>query len=112
MTMLACTGADLSLDTFVVSPGSSLREALALQHRIRHGLLVVVDGEGVVAGTVSDDAIRRAVLDGRALDVPVVEVMTSDPVVVPAGASDAEIVGVLQAHRVRSVPLVDADGRL
>jgi dTDP-glucose pyrophosphorylase len=95
----------------VVKPGDALRVA---HDRIRadgRGLAVVVGRGGKVAGTVTDGAVRRAVLGGIGLDAPVEQVMSRRPVTSPKRASKRETRALLHRHRLRAVPIVDG-GRL
>jgi dTDP-glucose pyrophosphorylase len=77
----------------------------------RLGVLVVVGPGRELLGTVSDASLRRAVLAGKDLDTPVEQIMSRQPVLADDRATDDEIVGLLQTHRLRSIPRV-ADGRL
>jgi acetoin utilization protein AcuB len=111
----------MSADVWSVQPGDSLAHALRLtrEHRIRH-LPVVHDGE--LAGIVSDrdirlampspltvaDADRAAFLEGTQVE----QVMTRE--VITAGLLDTveDAAKLLCRHRIGSLPVVDAHGRL
>jgi acetoin utilization protein AcuB len=111
----------MSVDVTSVQPGDSLAHALRLtrEHRIRH-LPVVNDGE--LAGIVSDrdirlampspltvaDADRAAFLEGTKVE----RVMTRE--VITAGLLDTveDAAKLLCRHRIGSLPVVDAHGRL
>ncbi|MGH6954496.1 MAG: CBS domain-containing protein, partial [Alphaproteobacteria bacterium] len=47
---------------FVLSPGASIREAMALIDRNRGGIALVADEAGRLLGTITDGDIRRAML--------------------------------------------------
>jgi len=98
------------LDDLVVRPTDTLATAF---HRLRaagRGLVLVVDGDGLV-GTLTDGAVRRAALDRPSLDVPVGDVVSRRPVVLDAGAGDDEVRGLLASARLPAVPVVEG-GRL
>ena len=107
-------GADVraaGLDGFLLRPEHTLRDALRRFRRTGGDIAVVVDGEGKVVGTVTDDAIRRAALTGMTPDGRVSEIVSTRHLVA-AGATDEEILGQMRMHRARSVAVVDRDGRL
>jgi acetoin utilization protein AcuB len=111
----------MSADVWSVQPGDTLAHALRLtrEHRIRH-LPVVRDGE--LAGIVSDrdmrlampspltvpDADRAAFLERTTVE----QVMTRE--VITAGLLDTveDAAKLLCRHRIGSLPVVDAHGRL
>ncbi len=99
------------VDAVVLRPDDSLDRARVALAQARHDLGVVVDDGTGVLGTISDAILRRAVMNGVGLGSPVAAVMTTDPVVVDARASDEAVYELLKTHRLRSVPVVD-DGRL
>lgn len=91
----------------------------ATQH---FGVAVIVDADGRVQGLFNNGDLLRLVARGVALDGPVGDVMTTDPIVA-SHADDEE--DILQATRLETwrrtggakelvthVPIVDADGRL
>jgi dTDP-glucose pyrophosphorylase len=90
--------------------GGTLREAVAVMEQDGRGLAVVVRA-GRVVGTVTDAQVRRAVLAGHSLDSPVDDVMSRRPVAVDPKATAKTVLDLLQAHRLRAVPVVDK-GRL
>jgi acetoin utilization protein AcuB len=111
----------MSTDPHTVQPGDSLAHALRLtrEHHIRH-LPVVLNGE--LVGIVSDRDIRLAMpspltvadADRAAFleQTPVETVMTRE--VITTGALDTveDAATLLCRHRIGSLPVVDAHGRL
>jgi dTDP-glucose pyrophosphorylase len=93
-----------------VKPTDSLRTAVQRIEADGRGLAVVVRS-GRMAGTVTDAQVRRAVLDGQGLDDPVDAVMSRKPVAVGPKTTAKAVLELLQAHRLRAVPVVD-QGRL
>src|SRR5205807_2073022 len=67
----------------------TVRTVLALaRHRGRRtGALILVDGAGRLCGLFTDSDLARLIEDRRdeALDRPIAEVMTPDPITVPVG---------------------------
>lgn len=101
-----------SAKSYVLDPRETLAEALQSMRRTGSGLGVVLDDGQRVIGTLTDGSIRRAALHGTRMDVTVAEVMTVSPLTVDETTEEQETAGLLRAHRVPSVPVVDAEGRL
>ncbi len=98
--------------SYVLDPRETLAQALLSMRRTGSGIGVVVDDALRVVGTLSDAAIRRAALNGTTMDVRVAEVMSTTPVTVHEDAADGETADLLRARRLRSVPVIDGEGRL
>jgi len=75
-------------------------------------IVIVVDPTGVLCGTVTDGDVRRGVLRGAALTSPVAEVLHRDPLVVPPQLGREAVLQLMQANKVRQLPVVDPDGRV
>jgi dTDP-glucose pyrophosphorylase/CBS domain-containing protein len=106
------------LPRLVLTPGSSLTEAMRRLDETRQGIVLVVDDEGRLVGTITDGDLRRAVLDGSDLSSPVELLLArkastpyARPISVPTGTSKSEIAELMERHTIRQVPVVDAEGR-
>lgn len=102
---------ELGTDNIVVLRAEdSLRDATARLRSDPWGVAVVVGEDGRFVTTLTDVALRRALLAQLSLDAPVSAVMAPRPVFAPASAGDEQIIELLQAHRVRALPIVDDAG--
>jgi arabinose-5-phosphate isomerase len=74
---------------------------------------MLTDSEGRLRGLFTDSDLARLFEQRRdaALDRPIREVMTPDPLTVPAGSRVADAVEVLCRHKISELPVVDASGR-
>jgi arabinose-5-phosphate isomerase len=104
-------GADLRL-----APASAtVREVFAAGRHLgrRTGAVMLVDGAGRLRGLFTDSDLARLIEDRRdaALDRPIAEVMTVNPITLPAGRRVAEAIDVLRRHKISELPVVDGDGR-
>jgi CBS domain-containing protein len=78
----------------------------------RVGSVVAVDGDGRPRGILTlRDVLPRVVLPRRPLETPVSEVMSPDPISLPADAAAADAALLMAQHGVAHLCLVD-DGRL
>jgi CBS domain-containing protein len=102
-------GVDLS--EFTVSPTDSIRTAMEKIERNKHRVVVVVDADDVVLGTVSDGDIRRAFLHEVLSIAPVSQIMQLNPHVTAEPDPD-ERARILRREQVTVLPVVDDQNRL
>lgn len=89
--------------------GDSLQAVAARMDSGNFGSLPVVDG-GAIVGVVTDrDIAVRGVAAGKALDTPVKEVMTPDPVCVGTDCSISDAARLMQDRQIRRLYVVDGD---
>jgi arabinose-5-phosphate isomerase len=84
------------------------------RHRGRRtGAVMLLDGTGRLAGLFTDSDLARLIEARRdeALDRPIAEVMTRDPITVSAGTRVTEAMAVLHRHKISELPVVDDAGR-
>jgi arabinose-5-phosphate isomerase len=85
----------------------------ARQRRRRTGAVMLVDDDGRLAGLFTDSDLARLIEARRedALDRPIQEVMTANPLTISLGARVSEAVEVLRRHKISELPVVDAERR-
>ncbi|HEY4630009.1 MAG TPA: IMP dehydrogenase, partial [Blastococcus sp.] len=86
-----------------LSPTSTVGEALSLLTKRAHGIVVVVEG-GSPVGVVTDGQCQ-----GVDRFTQLSQVMTADPLTVPAGTDLPKIFDVLSGERVSAAPVVEGD---
>ena len=101
----------VELSEFTVLPHDSVRTAMTKIDRNKHRVVVVVDPDGTVLGTVSDGDIRRAFLHDILPIAPVSEIMQLNPEVTTEADPEERRRLVLEA-RVTVLPVVSEDNRL
>ncbi|WP_454738218.1 KpsF/GutQ family sugar-phosphate isomerase [Cupriavidus necator] len=90
-----------------VSPEAPLRQAIDAMTGGRLGLSVVLN-EGKLCGIFTDGDLRRAIeRDSLALDRPVADFMTSDPVTIVADARISDAEAVMHARSIRALIVLD-----
>jgi IMP dehydrogenase len=98
---------DLVAETaLTLGPTDTAGEALSLLPKRAHGAVVVVDEAGRPVGVVTD-----ADCQGTDRFTQLRQIMTADPVVLPAGTPPAEAFELLHEGRHMLAPVVDAAGR-
>jgi dTDP-glucose pyrophosphorylase/CBS domain-containing protein len=109
-----------SVEQLFVSPTDSIREMLVRIDRAAQGIALVVDAERRLLATVTDGDVRRAMLAGLDLDLPVGKLLTADghkfrsdhPVTAPNGTPDDVLLQLMNERTLRQIPLVDDEGRV
>lgn len=109
----------LELEGLLVSPNSPIREVMACIDSNAKGIALVVDEERHLIGTVTDGDIRRAVLAGMDLDLPVQALLERrapaphpTPVTAPVGTVDPQLLGMMNQYGLRHIPIIDQTGRV
>jgi CBS domain-containing protein len=107
-TLLAKKGVKI----VTIGPQDTIRQALGRLAEHNIGALVVVDGQGAIAGIVSERDIVRALVRSESILVePIATIMTRDVV---KGTPQDDLVAVgntMTEHRFRHLPIVEG-GRL
>lgn len=98
------------VSTFVVGSEQTLGQVMVQLRQNVHRLVVVLNDDGGVVGSIIDSDIRRAALSGSILDVSAGEVASRPLAVIGSDTSPAEAEALMRSHRLPCVPVVD-DGR-
>lgn len=96
-----------------VTPGMSLREALAVMNRSNLGGVIVVEAEKV-AGVFTDGDLRRCILAEASLDVSIRDLMTSHPICIPVHYALGQALDLMEqsGRKIYFAPVVDTEGTL
>ena len=98
-----------SIAELLIRDTLTIRDALSVIDRNAQGVCFVVDPKGVLIGVLTDGDIRRALIAGRTLDHPLIDVVqrkfTALPVTTPVEHIQAKL-----NDTVRHIPLLDEQG--
>lgn len=100
------------LDANLMSPDQSILAAIETMDAVRRKLIVVVDAERRLLGTVTDGDIRRGLMRRLPMDAPLSAVMNAEPLALKAGGPDRAAMRRLSELGVSLAPLTDARGRV
>ena len=96
-----------------VTPDTLVREVVGLMAARSIGSMIVVDEAQQPIGIFTQsDVLKRIVLPGVSLDIPIRQVMSLDPHTLPLAANAYDAALVMAMHGVRHVLAVDEGGRL
>lgn len=99
-------------ETVLIGPDMSLEEAVATLDRTALRIVLVVDNERRLLGTLTDGDVRRSLLKHLPLDIKVREVMCDAPQTVQRGWSKSRILAVMERQQLLQLPVVDAEQRV
>ena len=101
----------MSLELFLISETASLRDALAQLDANHQGIILITNYSGVAVGLATDGDIRRKLLEGASLE-DAVSSCANPNFVWADSATSRELLLKQLDHRIRVIPLLDADRRL
>ncbi len=96
----------------LVSPETTIRDAIKAMTSQRAGAAVVTDQSGRLAGIFTHGDFARHYAEDPGIGTrPVADLMTRDPVTIAADKLAAEVLHVLQTHRIDDLVVVDESGK-
>lgn len=99
-------------DSYILSIDSSLKEAIDCLSKNDRQIVLIVDKNRVLQGTVTDGDVRRSLLSGNGLDICVTEVMNSNPVTLPSDCNDTLVRNTMRQFSIKQIPIVDHVGKV
>lgn len=91
----------------LVLPETPIREAIRVLDKSAKQILLVVDGENRLMGTVTDGDIRRGILKGLSLDEHTDKIMGSSPTVARVGDDRQSILAMMRKKKLHHIPIVN-----
>ena len=73
-------------------------------------IVLVVDNEHRLLGTVTDGDIRRALMTGNTMTAPVMTVMQKDPIAMAQGESRQQALQIMREKDLLHLPVLDSNG--
>ncbi|MFC2992185.1 nucleotidyltransferase family protein [Halomonas tibetensis] len=96
----------------LVSPATTLGEAIEVLDREALRIALVVDDQQLLRGTLTDGDVRRALLGKQTLEATVEAIMFRHPKVAHRDWSKARMLAWMEEHDLLQLPIVDDDHRL
>jgi dTDP-glucose pyrophosphorylase/predicted transcriptional regulator len=91
----------------LIPDSTRLREVLRQLDRTANQILLVVDSDGKLAGTITDGDVRRSILRSEIVDGFVRDIMNTSPVVASNLQTRSELINLMTGRRVRHLPIVN-----
>jgi len=89
-----------------------LREVIRILDSGAMQIVLVVDGDNRLLGTITDGDIRRGILKGISLEAPANQIMNASPTVVRAGVERELVMTMMRQKQLRHIPVLDEHGSL
>jgi arabinose-5-phosphate isomerase len=97
----------------VVGLTTAMSDVIHTMSSKRLGMTAVVDGDGRLAGIITDGDLRRKMAAAtNVMALPAAEVMTPNPITARADLLAVEALAILERRRITSLLVADDDGRL
>ena len=87
--------------------GSSIRQAIQVLNETSLKIVLVVDANEVLVGTISDGDIRRGLLKGLELTSTIDSIVQLDALVVPRELNREVVLQLMTANKIQQIPIVD-----
>ncbi len=96
----------------VVTENQTLLETMRVIDKASLQFAVVVDGEQYLLGTVTDGDIRRGILRGEGLEVPISAIMNVNPISEKSGKKSSEYKQLMKKKKLKQLPIINEAGKL
>ncbi len=104
---------------FCIPADSVVRDAINALNFNQRGIVLIVDDQMHLVGTITDGDIRRAMLAEKNLDTPISELLAQrvdspypKPVTAQKGTESSEILRMMKELVVQQIPIIDKDDRI
>ena len=96
----------------LLAPDATLQQAILSLDTSALQIAMVVGPEDDLIGTLTDGDIRRGLLRGLDMHSPVAPIVNREPLVVPPHLEREMVLQLMQANKVRQLPVVDGQRRV
>jgi len=100
------------IDNIKLKINSTIKEAL---HIIDEGAIkfaIIVDNKDRLLGTITDGDIRRAILDGKAVDDIIEDIYFKTPTVATINTTKEEIINICTTKKIYQIPVVNENNQV
>ena len=91
----------------ILPVGSSIRQAVQVLNETSLKIVLVVDANKVLVGTISDGDIRRGLLKGLDLTSAIDSIVHGDALVVPSDLNRDVVLQLMKANKIQQIPIVN-----
>lgn len=96
----------------VLTVDASIQQAIQNLNQVALQIVLIVDSQNNLVGTLCDGDIRRGFLKGLTLQSPIESVIFRNPLVVPESLQYDLVLQLMTANKIRQIPIVDKNGHL
>jgi len=95
-----------------VKPSIPIKDAVRILNDGHCRIIFVVDDENKLKGVVTDSDVRRSLLKGLSFDLPICEIMVTNPVVSSPEMNDQSIMSLMKTTKCYEIPVLDQHKRI
>jgi dTDP-4-amino-4,6-dideoxygalactose transaminase len=99
------------LELLCVKPEICIRDALVRMDSSARGILLMIGKDGILARTLTDGDLRRAILKGFGDTALLGALPVASPIIAHEEANAADVLRIMDAHQIDHLPVLDAAGR-
>lgn len=96
----------------ILPPSATMQEVICNMNMSSLRIVLVVNGNGELEGTVSDGDIRRGLLKGLNLSSPIESVIHRSALVVPPTMGREMVLQLMVANKIQQIPVIDEQKRI
>ena len=96
----------------LIGANATIHEAIREIDRVSSQIVLVVDEQQKLLGTVTDGDIRRGILRGLSYEEPVTKIMKKNPVTTGKNVSKNEILELMRINDVARIPVLNEKGQV
>jgi dTDP-glucose pyrophosphorylase len=96
----------------LLGQSATIEQAIESLNRTALQIVLVVEGDGRLAGTITDGDIRRGLLRGLKLSDPIDSVILKSPLVAPSEMKGGLVIQLMRANRIHQLPIVNDAGQI
>ena len=91
---------------------ATIQDAISNLDEVALQIVMVVNDENKLIGTLSDGDIRRGLLKGLQLDSSIEPIIFRNPLVLPEGLQRDLVLQLMKVNKIRQIPILDEDGKI
>ncbi len=96
----------------LLHPSALIKDAIQVLSEASLRIVLIVDENLTLIGTITDGDIRRGLLKGLTINSVISEVVNQKPIVVPKGFPRAEVLRMMEANKLFQIPVVGENRKL
>lgn len=100
------------LSNVLVQENATIIDAMRLIDKNAKGILILVDDENRILGTITDGDIRRLILDGKSVKSPIINLYNKDFIYVNENTSINVVKQYFIENKIKFIPVVDKNKKI
>jgi len=102
----------INLQNMMLDSSKTIKDALELINSNEIKLILVVNKDLSLLGTITDGDLRRFLLQGSGIASPILHAMNKEPITGNISQSHEELIHLMSLHEISAIPIIDDDGSI